>query len=141
MDLIRNAPAKPLRGTSLLRSRGRTAERKAHEQREMRAAKRRDGGKCRWPHCRHGNLPVDVCHETHRGSGGNPKGDRTTRDQLIAFCRMHHGLWDTHEIDARPQTARGFDGPVDFYCRTESGRMEIVASERSVGVSVMRDER
>ena len=80
----------------------------------MRAALRRDHYRCRWPNCEYAklDLPIDACHETHRGMGGNPKLDRTTRQTVLALCRIHHGLWDRGEITITPLTREGFDGPI-----------------------------
>lgn len=99
----------------------------------MREARVRDGNVCRWPRCefmRH-KPTVDVCHLTHRGMGGNPAGDRTQRHLLVTLCRPHHGMFDdTCEIDIEPMdSARGADGPLCFYKRSESGRMEHVFTE------------
>lgn len=109
----------------------------------MQAALVRDRRRCRWPGCtgkhRGLDLPIDPCHEKHRGIGGNPKGDRTTRDQLVALCRKHHGEWDTCMIDLRPLTGEGFDNIVAFYEQdAESGLMKHIASETMIGVSEPR---
>lgn len=107
---------KPALGTALLDRKDRRADRRAAEQMAMRAALKRDGRRCRWPGCtgkhRGLTLPVDPCHERHRGSGGNPKEDRTTRQTVLALCRRHHGQWDAGLIDIQPLTARGFDGAI-----------------------------
>jgi hypothetical protein len=133
--------AKPLRGSFLLERRERKAELKAHEQREMQAAKKRDGGVCRWPGCRYAkrkDIPVDACHMTHRGAGGNPDGSRTTRASIWTACRIHHGLYDAARIDVQPMTTAGTDGPLMFLEQSESGRMECVAVEKSHGISETR---
>jgi hypothetical protein len=134
---------KPSRGSALVASRLRRRERKAAEDAVMRAAKQRDGHRCRFPWCdfRGLELPLDACHVRHRGMGGNPSGDRTaTTDQLICFCRRHHGLYDagTH-FDIQPQTPKGCDGPVDFTApHGDSGRWEVFAAETIIGISVVR---
>jgi hypothetical protein len=141
MDLERNAPKKEPRGTALLASRQRRADRVAAEQKEMQAALIRDGRVCRWHACefKGRKLPIDPCHQNHRGSGGNPDGTRTTRATVISLCRAHHGLWDATEIDILPQTPDGFDGPVDFLVKNgETGVYEVFASEERRGVSVER---
>lgn len=131
---------KPVKGTALLASRQRRADRVAHEQREMQAALKRDERKCRVPRCEFAGkkLPIDPCHLTHRGSGGNPSGDRTRRDLIVSLCRVHHGLFDAAQMDVRPQTDAQADGPLDFLMLAESGRMEVFASERVGWVSVER---
>lgn len=131
---------KPLRGDGLLASRQRTKDRKAHEERVMGEAKRRDGSVCRWPDCEYktDRLPIDPCHLVHRGMGGDPKGTRTTKDSIIALCRKHHGLMDAALIEIEPQTEQGTDGPCAFYELREGGRMECIAIEVRIGVSVAR---
>lgn len=105
----------------------------------MSAAKRRDGHQCRYPACEYKplDLPIDACHSKHRGMGGNPSGDRTKRELLISFCRVHHGEWDDHKWDVEPQTPQLLDGPVDFTAlNPETGKWEVFASETVIGVSV-----
>jgi hypothetical protein len=116
MALIRNAPPKPMRGEAMLERRQRRREVTTHEDKEMRAAKRRDKV-CRYPLCeyRTQKLSLHACHLKHRGMGGNPKGDRTTRDTLITLCARHHGLFDAGQLDIQVMTDRGTDGPCGFY--------------------------
>jgi len=128
---------KPLRGTALLEKRQRRADTVAHERREMTAAKRRDGGKCRRPRCGFKTLPVDACHLQHRGAGGNPKGDRTTQNTVIALCRVHHGMYDRGDLRIEPLTGLDFGGPCEFYEReTNIGSLEHIGTEKVIGVSV-----
>lgn len=132
---------KPIRGQALLARRETRAQRVAAEQKAMRAALVRDRMQCRWPKCefKKRDLPIDPCHQTHRGAGGNPDGSRTTRKTVIALCRIHHGRWDAGEIDVQPLTDQGFDGPVTFYAKhADTGRLEQIASEQTIGVSTER---
>jgi hypothetical protein len=125
----------------MLQRRSRRAEAVAHERREMAAAKKRDGHACRWPACayRAKKLPIEAAHVfQHRGAGGNPDGSRTSRAACMALCKIHHGLLDHHELEVQALTAKGTDGPCAFFVRAESGRMECLASERSIGVSESR---
>ena len=133
---------KPVKGTFLLERREKRRSRVTAEQKEMQAAKKRDGGKCRWPQCEYigQKLPVDACHQVHRGQGGNPKGDRTTRQTIISLCRVHHSLWDRGGVDITPMRCDGFDGPCSYFVRGESGRMEHVATEKYIGVSSTRGQ-
>lgn len=137
-----NAQQKPPKDAFLKEKRLRSRARVAAEQKVMRDAKRRDHHNCRYPGCDCAklDLPIHACHETHRGMGGNPKLDRTTRDQLISLCGERHREWDTGIIAIVPQDrAIGFDGPADFYRKhPETGRLEMVASEKRIGVSVAR---
>ena len=108
----------------------------------MREAKKRDGGKCRWPRCEFAakKLPIDACHLTHRGMGGDKGGTRTMRHQLVSLCRAHHGLFDACEIDVQPLTTEGTDGPVMFSVIDPewSGAWLHIASESRIGVSEPR---
>ncbi len=129
---------KPLAGTGKLERDARKATHKAHEQREMQAAKKRDKV-CRFPRCpftKH--LVLDPAHLRHRGMGGNPKGDRTTRDSVITLCRRHHDQFDRGDLEIEVLTPRGTDGPCMFSLRGESGRMEHIASERLIGITEPR---
>jgi hypothetical protein len=92
----------------------------------MRAAKTRDGHRCRVPRCeyRRQGMPIDACHLTHRGMGGNPSGDRTTRDQIVSLCRIHHGLLDQGLMHVEPLTSAIADGPLEFFSVDGSLRRE-----------------
>jgi hypothetical protein len=124
---------KPIKGTALLERRERRATLRAHEQKEMQAAKARDRHVCRWPACefRSRDLPIDACHAVkHRGPGGDVTGERTQRHLIIALCRIHHSLLDAHELRIEPLTAAVFDGPVAFYRKhPDTGRWQHLASE------------
>jgi hypothetical protein len=142
MSLIRNAAPKPLRGAYKLERAAKRSARVAAEQKVMQAAKRRDGGKCRWPRCEFKALAVEPAHMDHRGMGGNPSGDKTQRHKIIALCVRHHDQFDGRavpDIDIVPVYAeQGTDGPCAFYQRSEWGRMEHVATERFIGISETR---
>ena len=134
VNLERTAQPKPKRGTALLKKRERRRELVAHEQKEMRAAKRRDGGKCRFPRCPHKDLPVDAAHlrSQHRAIGGNPAGDRTSRAAVISLCRWHHGEYDTALIKIEFLTPdQQFDGPCAYFVRhQETGEWLHIGSDR-----------
>lgn len=131
--------AKPLKGTATLERRQRRADVTSHERREMDAAKRRDHGKCRVPRCEYApkKLRIDACHQIHRGMGGNPAKDRTTRATVISLCVVHHGLYDRGELDIEPLTDQHFDGVCAFYA-VDGQRREHYATERIIGVSEPR---
>ncbi len=134
---------KPIRGVALLARREKRAVTVKLEQQAMQAAKKRDGGKCRWPRCEYAKkqLPIDAAHFIqHRGIGGDPTGRRTASKALIvSLCRIHHSLFDLAEIDIQPLTDAHADGPLLFYVRDkETGAFQHVASERSIGVSEAR---
>lgn len=111
----------------------------------MQAALVRDGRHCRWPRCeyRTKKLPIDPSHVfAHRGMGGNPHGDRTARQLIVALCRVHHGWVDAGDAKVEPMSAADLaDGCLSFYVRTESGRWHCVGTEARISVSVSRGER
>lgn len=125
---------KPDRGSGLIARREKRASRTAAEKKEMQAALTRDGRQCRFPQCgyKHLKLKADPCHQTHRGMGGNPKGDRTTRATVITLCRIHHGYYDQGRLLIDPlDEAKGFDGPCCFRSYdNRSKRLTRLASER-----------
>lgn len=137
---LRVEPKDPV-GTAWLDSRKRRADRKAEEDKAMRDAKARDRHVCRFPACEY--MPkkprIDAAHSIHRGMGGNPDGDRTKRELLIAFCFIHHRQWDLGEFDVEPLTDRIFDGPVAFTRAGESGTAEIFHAESTAFESEERN--
>lgn len=136
------APPKPLRGSGLLERRVKRQARVKAEQAVMHAALVRDKMTCRWPQCEYRvrKLPIDPAHLRHRGMGGNPSGDRTaSTGQIVALCRVHHGLYDACEVEIDPLTDRGADGPLAFLAKhPETGQMVTHAIERVMGESVER---
>lgn len=106
---------KPLPGEYLLERKTAKKKRTATEQKIMQEAKRLDGSKCPIPGCTYRDMPVDPCHVVHRGAGGNPKGDRTTKESVFAGCRIHHGMYDRGEIELTfLNPALGTRGPIAF---------------------------
>jgi hypothetical protein len=108
---------KPTRALRLRGERLRKLERKTRERSGMDEARIRDGNRCQFPLCTCAiwPSPVEIAHLKHRGMGGNPAGDRSTADRLIALCRrrhqdsrlsLHHGT-----IEAVPLSAAGMNGP------------------------------
>jgi hypothetical protein len=91
-----------------------------HERTQKAKARKRDGGRCRFPlcGCRALKLPprVEVSHDRHKGMGGNPAGDRSTSAGLITLCdhRHQHGVFSRHKgtLRTRYLTDDGNDGPV-----------------------------
>lgn len=135
--------AKPARGSALIARRQRRLERVDAEQKVMRAAKKRDGDKCRNPRCsfKRLKLPVDACHVfQHRGMGGNPEGDRTAETRLIlSACRGCHGLLDSGELSIEPMGVEWCDGPVAWYAKDkETGHLVHLATEAWIGQSTTR---
>lgn len=130
------------RGTYRLQQTAKKRSRKLSEEKVMAEAKRRDGGKCRWPRCEFKALLIETAHLEHRKMGGNPSGEATQRHKLIALCIRHHDQFDGRtlpEVDVVPVSAeQGTDGPCAFYVRDESGRWQHVATEKLIGISEMR---
>jgi len=143
-DLVRDCPPKPPRGEVWLEGRQRRADRKAREDREMAAAKRRDGNVCRWPRCEvmRKEPRIEAAHVfEHRKMGGDrtETSERTRRNQLMGLCVVHHGRVDRQGWEVEAETANGTDGPCSFYRpNPETGRREHVATETRIGVSVRR---
>ena len=131
---------KPVKGSKQLAHREKTATEKAHEQREMQAALKRDERKCRVPRCEHASrkLTIDPAHQRHRGMGGNAKGDRTTRATVISLCRIHHGDYDRGDLNIEPLTPAVFDSVCAFYVKAINGKLECIGVERLIGVPVER---
>jgi hypothetical protein len=124
---------KPSRGAYLLERKAKRKARVVAEQKQMQAAKRRDGGKCRYPGCWFKDMPVDAAHFQHRGIGGNPSGDRTTRATVISLCRIHHGQYDGALLEIEPLTDQMFDGPCVYYKRNqETGTWASIGQDRTV---------
>lgn len=106
------------------------------------AAKRRDGYRCRWPHCEYHAVTqgrvIDAAHLQAAGSGGDPALVRTTRDNLIALCRLHHRTAPENLHNAKlkiePLTPEGTDGPCAFYRWTVADGWYVVASESAIGI-------
>lgn len=136
--------AKPRRGDARLKANEIKRTRKAREDAAIRAAKRRDGHTCRVPRCRyqHEAFVLDGAHmkDRHRGMGGNPSLDRTTRATVICLCRRHHDDYDKHDaLRIEPVTAQDFDGPCEWYERDlETGQFMHIGTETRIGVSTTR---
>lgn len=98
----------------------------AAELKNMQKARVRDAH-CRFPLCPcHEMIPLphrtlieltgEISHAEHRGSGGNPKGDRTVPEKLLLLCNWRHKLAkfsvDRKTIRWEPLTAAGANGPI-----------------------------
>lgn len=116
-------------------------DRKAHELDVKAEVRQRDGVGCRWPRCEFAttNQTIDAAHIEAAGMGGDPKSIRMRRNNLIRICRSHHrGPVSLHSGDLKivPQTDQGTDGPCDFLRRDDRGRFVVIASEKTIGISV-----
>ena len=95
-------------------------DRRNAENREMRKARKRDGG-CRFPlcGCRAKGIRPEVSHLRHRGSGGDPSGERTQSPVLITLCHIRHQIGrvsrHAHSLRADPRTDLGYNGAVRWW--------------------------
>ena len=127
---------KPERGAFRRERHAKVAARESYRAANKRRAKTRDGHKCRWPHVCVPGDPLESAHLVNLSQGG---GDETSN--LITLCqRVHTGAVSLHSGDLRidPVTSAGADGPCSFLRRTESGRWEVIATERVIGLSETR---
>jgi hypothetical protein len=141
--LVRNAPAKPAKGSYKRERVARSLQRENKEDAAKRLAKKRDGH-CRWPHattvdrvvCRQSHL--EAAHYKGKGMGGNKDGSRNVRKNLITFCLEVHNPLYPNSIHAgrkrvRALTPELMDGPCAFD-EKRAGRWVEVGQEISVGV-------
>lgn len=94
---------------------------------KVMSAVRREDHYCRFPlcGCRKHHLRLDVCHERHRGMGGNPALDRTTPEGLILLCSARHRenriAWDRATLAITPLSRTvGMRGPCRWFIDTEA---------------------
>lgn len=92
---------------------------------KVMSAVRREDRYCRFPlcGCRKHHLSLAVCHQRHRGMGGNPGLDRTTPEGLILLCSARHRenriAWDRSTLAIRPlNPALGLRGPCAWFIDT-----------------------
>lgn len=117
-------------------------DRRAHERKEMRAAKKRDEGQCRVPRCewQKDDPRIEAAHlkEEHRGMGGNPKLDRTEQKKCIALCFIHHDQYDHGDLLIVPEDAEAiFDGICAYYERDdETGKFVHIGTDKRTAVSI-----
>lgn len=111
---------KPSRTARKLEQRKSKRDRRTAEDDNKRAVRARDLHRCRFPlcGCKKLGLRLEVSHDTHKGMGGNPKGDRSTPSGMILFCLHRHqdGRISRHRGTLRtvPLSAAGNNGPLAF---------------------------
>lgn len=118
MNLQRTATPKPFKGSGALERHARKLVIRNHERVEKDKVRKRDRRRCRWPFCEHKALKprLEVAHLNDKGMGGD-HGERTTADQMILLCLLHHqGPRSLHSgnLEIRPQTNDGTNGPCLF---------------------------
>lgn len=96
----------------------RTRTKAVKSERDAKLEVRRRDRFCRFPlcGCRRLGWRLEASHQSHKGAGGNPTGDRSTADQMILLCVHRHqdGVVSRHHgtMRARYLTADRADGPV-----------------------------
>lgn len=100
--------------------------RKSAEDLNKQKVRRRDGY-CRFPLCGCGRFQLrrDVAHGHHKGSGGNPKGDRSQPTTMLLLCAARHRE-NTIAVDRGtlrwvPLTKRGTSGPIAWLLARSTG--------------------
>lgn len=103
----------------------RRMERDRDEETEKRKVRLRDRG-CRFPlcGCRRLGLALEVSHNEHKGSGGNPDGSRSKAPLMMQLCRERHRTnpFSVHNraIEWAPLNKKlGADGPVRWLVDVE----------------------
>ena len=159
------------------RPKGPTAKRRAAKSRRLKAAENknkaavraRDGaggleltGLCRFPTCgchfeggfgRPGSKAfVEVSHQTHKGMGGDPTGDRSAPALMICVCNWRHKearfSIDKKTIRWVPLTDAGANGPVawemfldvsGWFELARESAVQVIESFTPAGVAILRD--
>ena len=143
MSLVRNAPAKPAKGSLRAERDERRVKRESHLESEKRHVRKRDGHACRWPRCPYRRARLEVAHVKGQGIGGTPKGELNDRSNLILLCVNHHqydrspanpqGSLERNDLAIIPITVAGCEGPVSFWQKDyEDDRLYLVAEETAI---------
>lgn len=106
--------AKPQRGSLALKREADDLEAARIEQREKKAAKKRDGHKCRWPEPHKCRGVLESAHIKDASLGGDMH-----RSNLVSLCAWLHrrGPESIHgkQLKIEKETARGADGPLSYW--------------------------
>lgn len=135
---------KPSRTARKAAERQTKKDRKAHEDREKKKVRLRDKG-CRFPLCGCKKLGrrLEVSHHVHKGSGGNPSGDRSMADIMVQLCVDRHQFSNVsiHKGTLRPVflTAENFNGPIAW--EVDVSAMFSVGVQPDTFVEVGRESR
>jgi hypothetical protein len=121
-------------------------DRRATERSHKAAARKRDHYRCRFPLCGCRTLGLrlearlEVSHDRHKGSGGNPAGDRSLRHMLITLCLHRHqdGIVSRHKgtLRTRALSAKKNDGPVAWEVRRSALPVMTVTCAEFMGMSL-----
>ena len=140
---------KPSKMASRVAAHRKRQETSDHETREKAKVRRGDPG-CRFPRCvcRRLGLALAVAHLNHKGSGGNPTGDRSLAHLMIRLCSARHResyiSLDGETVSIIPMSSDGTRGPcrwfVDIHALddgptgTRPAKWVAIGVERSRGV-------
>jgi hypothetical protein len=119
---------KPSRTERKLRKQQARREVEKYERDNKAKAKRRDGGRCRFPMCGCGRLKLrlESSHQEHKGMGGDPSMLRSETSNLITLCVHRHqdGAISRSKgtLEARPLSDAGCDGLVAWWVDLEWAR-------------------
>jgi hypothetical protein len=120
------------RGALVLAREKAQAEFEALERREKAKAKKRDGGRCRWPEAHKCRFGLESAHVVDASLGG-----RMASSNLVTVCAWVHrrGPESIHgkQIKVEPLTAAGADGPLSFWRKDAAGAWFMVAREVAPG--------
>jgi hypothetical protein len=127
------------KGDSYIKARERRKAIKAAEDAAKDDVRKRDKV-CRWPKCRNcaAYKPrLEVAHLDAKGMGGD-HGSVSSPDQMILLDYLTHqsgpSSLEQHGRKIVPLTAKGTDGPCQFWAKDENGDWFLVAEEVSIGV-------
>jgi hypothetical protein len=120
------------RGALVLAREKAQAEFEALERREKAKAKKRDGGRCRWPEAHKCRFGLEAAHIKHASLGG-----AMVAANLVTLCGwIHRRGPETQQygqLEIRGETAAGADGPLSFWRKGDSGEFYLVAREVAPG--------
>ena len=124
---------KPVRGALMLEREERQAKALSIEKREKAKAKKRDGGKCRWPEKHKCRGVLESAHILDTSLMGE-----MAAENLVTLCSWLHrrGPVSIHgkQLRVECETAAGANGPLAFYQQGVDGEFYLVARETAIGV-------
>lgn len=139
MNLVRNAPAKPARGSYRQERDEQRAAEVAKEELAIKDAKVRDGHHCCWPERHKCRGLLEGAHIVDKSRGG---ANHTSN--IISVCAWIHrrGPESIHSKDlvVQPLTDAGADGAVAYYRRIWSevkrgeSSLRLIARERATRI-------
>jgi hypothetical protein len=130
-DLAPGALAKPKKGTARMAHVDTRRATDLQETRNKRAAKARDGYRCRRPRCPHCKAPGVryVMQAAHvfagaKGMGGDPTLVRSEVRHFLTLCPPSHGEQERHVLHVVPlDQERLGDGDCEFFLSIDGDRV------------------